>query len=113
MNVTTMKEWFFDILKKTDLYYQFLEDFGDGDTEDSCCAEYGHLQGWYFTEDSISYRSEDLFDLHSDGWNWRFADDDLEWVLKQILLSHGFEVEFEGGDEEDGLFVMRKSQSTV
>lgn len=105
---STLKEWFFEVLKKTDLYYRFLSEFGDEKTEDSCCTKYNHLEGWYFTENSISYRAEDLFDNYSDGYNWRFADDGFEWILKQILLSHGFVVEFEGGDEEDGLFIMKK-----
>lgn len=106
----TLKQWFFETLKKTDLYYTFINHFGKGKekTEESCCSEYDHLEGWFFEENLISYRAEDLFDCYEDGWNWRFADDDLEWVVKQILLSHGFVVEFEGGDEEDGLFVMKK-----
>lgn len=103
----TLQEWFFETLKKTDLYYTFLSYFGNGE-EKSCLAEYSHLEGWFFTEEEIAYRSEDLFDIYSDGYNWRFADDGLEWTIKQILLSHGFVVEFEGGDEEDGLFIMKK-----
>lgn len=103
-----MKEWFFEMLKRTELYCKFLSEFGDKTTEDSCCAKYDHLEGWSFSEDSISYRAEDLFDCYEDGYNWRFSDNGFEWVLKQVLLSHGFEVDFEGGDEEDGLFVMKK-----
>ena len=105
-----LKNWFFDTLKKTDLYHKILSEFGDGKTEESCCAKYSHLEGWYFTDDFISYRAEDLFDNHSDGYNWRFADSGYEWILKQIFLSHGFVVDFEGGDEEDGLFIMKKEQ---
>ena len=103
-----MKDWFFKMLYKTDLYYKFLNRFGDGKNPDSCCAEYSHLEGWFFTEDSIAFRAEDLFDNYEDGYNWIFADDGIEGMLKQILLSHDFVVEFEGGDEEDGLFIMKK-----
>jgi len=106
-----MKEWFFEMLKRTELYYKFLSEFGDKNTEEYCCAEYDHLEGWSFGENSISYRAEDLFDSYEEGYNWRFSDDGFEWILKQLLLSHGFEVDYEGGDEEDGLFVMKKSDN--
>lgn len=103
-----MKEWFFEILRKTELHHKFLSHFGDSKTEDSCLAKNDFDEGWYFTEDSIQYRQEDLFDCHEEGYNWVFSDSGFEWVLKQVLFSHGFEVEFEGGDEEDRLFVMKK-----
>ena len=102
-----MKVWFFELLKKADLYYQFINTYGNGN-EEACCAEYNHLEGWFFDEDTISYREEDLFDSYEEGYNWEFVDDILEWAIKTILLTHDFEVEYEGGDEEDGLFVMKK-----
>lgn len=103
-----MKEWFFETLKKTELYNRFLVLYANKDLPETCLAKSDNDEGWFFTENSIQYRQEDLFDNHEDGYNWRFADDGFEWTLKQVLLSHGFEVDYEGGDGEDGLFIMRK-----
>lgn len=103
-----MKEWFFETLKKTELYNRFLRNYGNSYDLESCLTNNWNDEGWYFTKNSIQYRKEDLFDNHEDGYNWRFADDGFEWTLKQVLLSHGFEVDYEGGDGEDGLFIMRK-----
>lgn len=60
-----MKEWFFELLKKADLYHQFINTYGDGN-EAACCTKNNHLGGWYFDEDAISYRIEDLFDTYEE-----------------------------------------------
>jgi len=105
----TMKDKFIKILTDANLLHWFVGEFG----EDWAAKEW-HEDGWWFEEDSISYRSCDLFDNHSDGYNWDFWYGDF-WltILHYILLSHGFEQTHNGGDEEDGWYRMAlKKQET-
>ena len=101
------KEWFVGILYQTELINKFIKDFSIDNTLEGCFAEYNHLEGWYFDSDCISYRVKDLFDDYSEGYNWYTTDSGLHLVIKIILLSHGWEKDFEGGDEEDGLIVYK------
>jgi hypothetical protein len=97
-----MREKFISILKKAELWEVFIREFGM-DWE----ATEWHYDGWWFDDDSISYRACDLFGNHSDGHDWCFLDDDPPRILiHHILLSHGFKQTHNGGDEEDGFYRM-------
>jgi hypothetical protein len=103
----TMKESFIKILKDSDLWYWFLNEF-DEDWE----AQKWYYTGWSFDGDSISYRACDLFDDYSEGYNWNFYQDDYHLtMLHRILLSHGFEETHNSGDEEDGFYRMQLKNS--
>jgi hypothetical protein len=100
-----MKEFFLDMLNKAELLWWFKNEFGD---DPYATDEYG--DGWWFTEDTISYRSCDVFDDYSDGYNWDFFDGDYWFsVVKHVVMSHGFIVEYNGGDDEDKLVIFKKS----
>jgi hypothetical protein len=93
---------FTEIIRMADLWHWFISEFGD-----DWKAKEWYLDGWWFDGNTISYRACDLFDDHSEGYNWSFYYDDyLSTVLVHVLKSHGFIITHNSGDEEDGLFTM-------
>ena len=105
---STIKENFIKILKDSDLWYWFLGEFSIlPKSKTDWEANEWYQDGWWFDENSISYRACDLFDDHSEGYNWNFYQDDYHLtMLHHILLSHGFEETHNSGDEEDGFYRM-------
>jgi len=94
-----MKEFFISLLHKHNLYDIFIAEYGS-DFE----SVVWHKGGWCFGETDISYRAAGLFDDYSEGYNWKFNDDEFTQAIYDILISEGFVVEHNGGDEDDGLF---------
>ena len=65
-------------------------------------------EGWYFDKKTISYRICDVWDLHSEGWDWYFGkDSEYDELLKNILLENNFSIEYNSGDEEDCLVIFQ------
>lgn len=98
-----MEKIFIETLKKYDIYHAFIREFGK-----EWRANDRYKDGWWFDEDSFSYRACDLFLNHRDGDDWRFDDDDFERQMVKIFKGEGFEMTHNSGDEEDGFFRMEK-----
>lgn len=104
MEKEQLEKLFINLLKTHDLYHLFIKEFGK-----EWKAKEWHSDGWWFEQDCFSYRSCDLFLDHKDGYDWRFDEDVFEKQLVSIFQENGFEITHNGGDEEDGLFCMKKN----
>jgi len=108
----TTKEWFIDILEKSELKWQFINEYGNNNTLSECFANSCFDEGWYFNENTITFRQNNLPYYKESTSKWYITDKDINYFIKIVLLSHGWIKEFEGKDEGDGLVIYKKQDET-
>lgn len=105
--IIDIKERFIKILKDAQLYDEWLIPCYGKDWE----SKSNYDDGWHFDENCFSWRDCDVYGVHSEGANWQFENHGWKNdVFVGVMQSHGFEIGYNGGDEEDRHFSMHIKQ---
>jgi hypothetical protein len=97
------RDKFIQILEDADLYNWFRFEFGD-ELGENWESDAFYKRGWHFDGFCISFREKPA-EYEVD--NYQFAGSDFNRnVLLKVLLSHGYQIERNEPDEEDGWLLL-------